>query len=154
MKDILKQREERIKIFLYKGYTYNIKTGEVFNSRGTECKFLLKGYVQLVTSLDKKQIRLYAHQLIYYVATGKVVEQIDHKDGDRSNNRIENLREVTNQQNQQNRTKAKGYTWNKKSNKWTAQIGINGISINLKSWDTELEAHQAYKEAKKKYHIL
>lgn len=155
MKNILENREERIKVFLNKGYTVDIETGKVFNTYGKECKCLGKdGYVQLGTTLDRKQIQLYAHQLIYYVATCRVVDEIDHINGDRYDNRRDNLREVTRQENNQNRTKAKGYTWLKNSNKWQAQIKVDSISINLKSWNTEQEAHKAYLDAKKKYHIL
>ena len=53
--------------------------------------------------------------------------QVDHVDGDKSNNCVQNLRLLTNQQNQFNRgaTKAsksgiKGVCWDKKSNKWRA----------------------------------
>ena len=150
---ILENRLERIKIFLDKGYQVDVENGIVYNSRGVECKCISNGYIQLGTSFNKKRIQLYAHQLIYYVSTGQVVEQIDHIDGDRSNNRIDNLREVTRQENSFN-TKAKGCTWNKKAKKWRAQIKVDGKYIYLKYWNTEEDAHRAYKEAKKKYHIL
>ena len=152
--NILKQREERIKIFLYKGYTVDVENGIVYNSRGVECKSLKNGYIILSTNFNKKLIKILAHQLIYYVSTNEIVEQIDHIDGDRANNRIDNLREVTNQENSFNQTKAKGYTWYKSRNKWMARIMVDGKLIHLKCWNTEQEARQAYLDAKKKYHIV
>ena len=64
---------------------------------------------------------------------------------------MNNLRIVTNQENQFNRN-AKGY--HKNGKKFQAQISINGKNINLGMFDTKEEAHQAYLQAKEKYHII
>ena len=81
-------------------------------------------------------------------------EVIDHRDGNPSNNRIENLRPTTHQGNDWNRTQAKGYTWDKERKKWMAQIRVNGTHIHLGRFDTEEEAHQAYLAAKLIHHII
>ena len=52
-----------------------------------------------------------------------VDKQVDHVDGQRLNNSLTNLRIVTNQQNQWNRSTAKGYC--KQNNKWRSQIMLN-----------------------------
>jgi len=78
---------------------------------------------------------------------------VDHIDGDKLNNSIENLRLVSHQQNQFN-TKAKGYTWYKKVKKWMAQICLDGKIIYLGLFDNEDESRAKYLEAKKKYHII
>ena len=61
------------------------------------------------------------------------ISQIDHIDTSKTNNKINNLRLVTNQQNQFNRgaTKlsasgVKGVCWDKKSKKWRAFGRLNG----------------------------
>jgi hypothetical protein len=47
-----------------------------------------------------------AHRLVWFVTYGKFPDnQVDHIDGDKSNNRIENLRDVTNKVNHQNKSK-------------------------------------------------
>ena len=74
---IKEKRLENIKVFLDKGYTADIENGKVFNTLNKKCKTLKNGYITLDTTLDKKHINLSAHQLIYFVYTGKVVEQID-----------------------------------------------------------------------------
>ena len=78
---------------------------------------------------------------------------IDHKNTNPLDNRIENLRILTHQQNQWN-TNAKGYTWHKKANKWEAQIAINYKSKSLGYFTEEADARQAYLNAKELYHKL
>ena len=78
--------------------------------------------------------------------------QIDHIDNDKSNNNIENLRIVNNSENQQNKLSTKGYYWNKKKNKYKAQIQVNKKNRHIGYYDTEEEAREAYLNAKEKYH--
>jgi hypothetical protein len=76
---------------------------------------------------------------------------IDHIDRNKNNNWIDNLRLVSNQQNQFN-TSAKGYTRN--GNRFEARIKLNQQTIYLGLYDTGEEARNAYLEAKAKYHII
>jgi hypothetical protein len=110
-----------------------------------------KGYNQI-----RCNWKLYRRQrIIGYCFLGldidDIKQQIDHIDRNRLNNHISNLRVVTNQQNQFNRD-AKGYTWNKKANKWHSSIALNGKKIYLGLFDNEDDARNAYLEAKKIYH--
>ena len=148
-------RQEKIQIAIDKGITCDVNTGKVYGMMGNEliCKSS-HGYLTINMQNNKKIYILYQHHFIYFVATGKIVNEIDHINGIRDDNRIDNLREVTRQQNHFNRTKAKGYTWHKKANKWSSQIFLNGENINLGLFDTEVEAHQAYLDAKKIYHQI
>ena len=73
-----------------------------------------------------------AHRVIFALYHGFWPENdIDHIDGDASNNRIENLRDVTKAINQKNKKMNKnntsghcGIRWVAKSSKWHARIGI------------------------------
>ena len=78
--------------------------------------------------------------------------QIDHIDGNRLNNHINNLRVVNHQQNQFNRTTAKGYY--KDKTKWHSQIQLNKKVIYLGLYTTEEDARKAYLDAKLVYHII
>ena len=78
---------------------------------------------------------------------------IDHKDINVTNNNIENLRVVTNQQNHFNRN-CKGYYFNKQSQKWKARIDVNGKQKYLGLFLLEEDARNAYLEAKKIYHKI
>jgi len=85
--------------------------------------------------------------------------QIDHRNGIRSDNRIENLREATSAENSQNRTirsdNASGYIGvfrKKRYKKWGAQIKINKKTKFLGYFDTPEQAHKTYLAAKSELH--
>lgn len=147
-------RKEKCELAIELGFKYNQSTGEVTGSRGKVITAKSKGYIYLQLKLDKKMYQLRAHQFAWYTICGEIVEQIDHVNGIKYDNRISNLRSVTNQQNQWNRTKALGYSCNKLTNKWNAKISVDGKTINLGSFIIESEARQAYLDAKEKYHII
>ena len=76
---------------------------------------------------------------------------IDHKNRDKLDNQVSNLRVVSYQQNNFN-TNAKGYY--KENNKYRARIVVNGKQITLGYFDTTEEATNAYKQAKLIHHII
>ena len=100
--------------------------------------------------LKKRYKHILMHRLIMESPKGM---QIDHQNGNGLDNRRENLRIVTNQQNRQNQfhyrklnktSSYKGVYWNKNRNKWTTFIGINGIRTYLGQFDNERYAAMAY----------
>jgi len=96
-----------------------------------------------------------AHRLIYIWHNGDIPEglQIDHINGVKDDNRIENLRLVTNQENQFN-TQAKGYYWDKPKSKFRTQITLDGKRIHIGYFNNENDARIAYEEAKSKVHQI
>ena len=94
-----------------------------------------------------------AHNNDWDITDNSMNNHIDHINVNSLDNRIENLRILTNQQNQWN-TNAKGYNWCKRRNKWRAQININGKRTNLGSFTEEEDAKNAYLEAKSLYHNI
>jgi hypothetical protein len=81
---------------------------------------------------------------------------VDHRDTNRLNNRIDNLRLATNSQNQANRglpstntTGYKGVTYDRKRKKYYASIGsgVRSRPIRLGQFNDPLTAHLAYKAA-------
>ena len=147
---------ERCEVAKSKGCTYNPTSGELKGIRGNVIKNKhTQGYIQFRLCVDDKRYYLYAHRLAWYLHYGKLpVNNIDHIDGNTSNNIISNLRDVTKQQNNFNNTKAKGYRWDKNGKKFRAQIKLNGKRIHLGMFNTEQEARNAYLAAKEKYHAI
>lgn len=149
------QRLERLKVFIQKGYTADVDKGIVYNSKGKIVGSSNKrGYIRIVTYLNNKRIEIKAYQFIYYISTGEVVDCIDHINGNKSDNRIINLRSVTIQENGFNQKKVKGGTWIKDRSKWKASIRLNGKDIFLGYFDTEEETYQAYINSKEIYHKI
>lgn len=95
-----------------------------------------------------------AHQLIYIMFHGTEAREIDHINGDRSDNRIENLRAVTRSQNCANqRTQKrsasgfKGVTFMPKKQVWRARIKAKQKEIYLGCFASKEEAAHAYNQA-------
>ncbi len=90
--------------------------------------------------------RQYAHRVVWESAFGPIPDgmQIDHINGETKDNRLENLRCVTRQQNQYNRACTNGFTWDKLRGKWKAQIKHNYKNIFLGRYDNIIDARAAY----------
>ncbi|MEK6884406.1 MAG: HNH endonuclease [Nanoarchaeota archaeon] len=85
--------------------------------------------------------------------------ETDHINCNGLDNRKENLRIVTQNENRMNRGKQKnntsgfkGVAWYKDYKKWTARIMANGVSMYLGVFDDKNKAAKAYNDASKKYH--
>lgn len=112
------------------------------------------GYRQVALRLDGKQYQLKAHRVAWILAHGAIPhgKQIDHINGIRDDNRLCNLRLVTQRENDQNRRKARVYSWNKGCSKWEAYIRVDGVLRHLGLFPTEAAARAAYLKAKARYH--
>ena len=126
----------------------------IYNKCGKTSKPLNNGYISIGLELNEKTYRIQGHQFAWYYIHKECVNEIDHINGVRTDNRISNLRVVTRQQNQWNRKTAKGYSWFKALNKWRADICINSKLIYLGLFNTEQEARNAYLAAKEIYHKI
>lgn len=99
-----------------------------------------------------------AHRLVWIWMTGEDPDQtIDHRDGDRLNNRWSNLRLASRSENQCNRrgrsdsaSGLKGVSRN--GRRWRASIMVRGVSEQLGSYPTKEAAHAAYCEAAGRLH--
>ncbi len=113
-----------------------------------------RGYIQIRVNYKL----YYAHRLAWMVCHGEWPEcQIDHIDGDKSNNKISNLRLATNSQNQaniprksSNTSGMKGVSWSRRHGKWEARTEINNVIQFLGYFDDICDAKNAYDAAHKK----
>ena len=103
--------------------------------------------------------RYYVHQLVFLMFHGHMPKLLDHINGNRMDNRIENLREVTPTQNlmntcirKDNTSGAKGVYWNKNAQKWNARVQVNKKEVSLGLYsDYELACLMAL-EARETYY--
>ena len=105
---------------------------------------------------DGKQRPIRMHRLVANTPDGL---ETDHINGDKLDNRRANLRHATQSQNQHNRTAyktnktgLKGVSFDKVSQKWKAQISLNGKKIALCLHETPEAAHAAYVVAAARFH--
>lgn len=87
------------------------------------------------------------------------ISEIDHINGDKTDNRIANLREATHVENEWNDGKQKnntsgrkGVSFEKATGRWRANIGVNGKCISIGRFDTIEDAYEAYCEAGRRLH--
>lgn len=86
----------------------------------------------------------YTHRVAFYLMVGRWPEQVDHINGNKRDNRWQNLREVTQQENSRNAKKystntsgCTGVRWHKNIQKWGASIRVDSRHHNkgyYKSW--------------------
>ena len=131
-------------IFDYRDGKLYRKTGKLVNNKS--------GVYERVSH---DNCRHYSHRVIYEMHHGPIPKhlEIDHIDGDKRNNKIENLRAVSHKANLENIKKAKGFTLHKKTQKFQVRIKSDGKSIHIGYFDNPVDAHIAYLKAKEKHHI-
>lgn len=99
----------------------------------------------------------YAHRLAWLYEYGDwPTVLIDHRNEDKGDNRIDNLREATNAKNKQNVTRKPASSGVvgaiAKRGKFISKIKVEGKSIHLGTFDTAEEAGEAYQTARVKLH--
>lgn len=108
-----------------------------------------RGYIDICID-----VRVYkAHRLAWLYTYGEwPAALIDHINGDKTDNRLANLRPATKSENGANRTKHesrntsgyRGVHWDKRSQRWVACIKQNGVGIHIGSFRTPAEASAAH----------
>ncbi len=137
--------------------------------RNTKTARILKGGIASngykSVNLNKKGTKPKTHFIHQLVAQewvdnpdGKTC--VDHIDGRRTNNHHANLRCATHTENSRNQKKKKdsdgssiykGVSWDKKANKWRAQINIHGKVLNLGGFEHQRDAAEVYNAAAKEH---
>lgn len=113
------------------------------------------GYVQ--TGIKGKYYK--NHRLIFLIHHGYVPDCVDHIDGNKINNRIENLRPATKSENQYNKrllrktsSGIKGIVWRKDTKCWRVRINVDGKNFTVGNYQDLESAKEAMQEARSRLH--
>lgn len=114
-----------------------------------------QGYIHIRI---KKELQPAARLAFLYMTGAFPVGIVDHKNLNTSDNRWNNLRDVTKKTNQENRHKAGKNNKSGllgvcvKGNRYAAKIMTGRVAHYLGTFDTAERAHEAYVEAKRRLH--
>lgn len=145
--------------------SYDAKTGEfrrIAKIKGVVVgsvagRLMKHGYVSI--GIDGGEYT--AHRLAWLYVHGVWPSgYIDHINGQRCDNRIANLRDVSQSVNMQNvyaaksnsKTGLRGVSWHAQRKKYTARIKVEGRYLSLGLHQTPEAAHTAYMDAKRRLH--
>ena len=143
--DIIQEMEEKYIIDTETGIITKRKNGKIMGYKN-QCGYILFYF---------NNAKYYVHRIILTKYLGREIKEgyhCDHINHNPSDNRISNLREITQQQNVQyqqlsvkNTSGFKGVCWRKDRKQWRARIMLNKKRIFLGNFDTAEEAYSAYK---------
>jgi ribosomal protein L16/L10AE len=122
------------------------------------------GVGEIAGSIDKGRVviqidgvKYFRHRLVYQWHHGHCPKYLDHRDGNKLNDRIDNLRPATQSQNSMNKkvradsaAGIKGVRLERSTGKWIARIQDGKKRKLLGRFATMEEAHEAYKSAAQK----
>lgn len=115
--------DEAIVAHIKNKYTYDAEKGTAVNARGHVMKgyYDTRGYLNINLRMGGHRVVVRLHQVVWVLNHSRLPVMIDHINGDRRENRIENLREVNNSENDQNRM----YRWRP-----NPKTGLPGVCMN------------------------
>jgi len=130
---------------------------------------LSKGYLTINLCRNKQSKSTRIHKLVakYFIPNPKHLPGVNHKNGIKTDNRVENLEWVSQRENithainsDKKSSKYTGVSWQKRSSKWRATITIKGKGQHLGLFTSEKTASIAFQNAmerngiKNKYAII
>ena len=156
-KGVLDDTDEEIR----RRIRYEPETGKLFyrvtsGGRGGKAGSEMVGRIQArgYRDIGINGKRFLVHRVAWFLTHGYWPDNIDHINHDRLNNRLANLREVSNAENMlnkgvspRNKSGVNGVDWYARDGKWRAQIGKDNERRWLGCFDTIEEAAAARQQA-------
>ena len=134
--DLTEEERKAFEEYLLSTYRYDAATGKLINKKwNREYPGVMhkNGYVCVCVFFQGEQFQLWKHRLVFFLVNSRFPKEIDHINGVKTDNRIENLREVNHSENEANKLRK----WKK-----NPDSGLPGIHKQRKVFETRFRARQ------------
>ena len=105
--DLTTEERKAFEEYLLSTYRYDAATGKLINRKwNREYPGMIhkrKGYVYVLVYFRGERFKLWKHRLVFFLVHRRFPKEIDHINGIKTDNRIENLREVSHSENEVNK---------------------------------------------------
>ena len=135
--DLTQEERKAFEEHLLSTYRYDAATGKLINKKwNREYPGMINksnGYVYVFVYFRGERFQIWKHRLVFFLVHRRFPEEIDHINGLKTDNRIENLREVNRSENEANKLRR----WKK-----NPDSGLPGIHKMGRSFETYIRARK------------
>ena len=140
--------DEALVAHLVKNYTYDATRGVIVNrklNRVVKGCINSRGYMTTHLRIEGQHPTIKLHHMVWAVVHGRFPTQIDHINGDKTDNRIENLREVSASENNKNVI----HRWRP-----NARTGLPGVFPCHEGFGIEVNRQIEFRDKHEAFHAL
>ena len=136
--DLSTEERKAFEEYLLSTYRYDAATGKLINKKWNReyPGFIEKnGYVRVFVYFQGERLQIWKHRLVFFLVHRRFPKEIDHLNGIKTDNRIENLREVNRSENEVNKLRR----WKK-----NPDSGLPGIFKNHDGFRTKFRQRELF----------